>query len=91
MINAAVYRANNEITSAIEEFKESLSKGQLSTLPLRELQMIERQQRLMFKILTRIDNYQLARDFDFWRGWARKDAQEARIRAEAVRRARAGA
>ena len=50
-------------------------------LPLRELQMIERQQRLMFKILTRIDNYQLARDFDFWRGWARKDAQEARIRA----------
>ena len=40
VINAAVYRAYNLINDGIRTFQESLSKGQLSTLPLRELQSV---------------------------------------------------
>ena len=40
VMNAAVYRAYNMITDGISNFEESLSKGQLSTLPLRELQSV---------------------------------------------------
>jgi len=40
VINAAVYRAYNQIQSGISSFEDALAKGQLSTLPLRELQSI---------------------------------------------------
>jgi acetyl-CoA carboxylase/biotin carboxylase 1 len=40
VINAAVYRAYSQIAAAIDGFKEALSKGQLSTLPLREMRSI---------------------------------------------------
>ena len=38
VINAAVYRGYKQVQDAVRNFKESLEKGQLSTLPLRELQ-----------------------------------------------------
>ena len=37
VINAAVYRGYKMITEQIDTFKDSLGKGQLSTLPLREM------------------------------------------------------
>jgi len=40
VINAAVYRAYKAIMSSINEFQDSLSQGQLSTLPLRDMQSI---------------------------------------------------
>jgi len=40
VINAAVFRAKKQIDAAISGFQDSLGKGQLSTLPLRELQSI---------------------------------------------------
>jgi len=40
VINAAVYRAYKQLNDGIANFEESLSKGQLSTLPLRELQSV---------------------------------------------------
>merc|ERR1719331_3399568 len=36
VINAAVYRSYTQIQGAIDGFKDSLGKGQMSTLPLRE-------------------------------------------------------
>ena len=38
VINAAVFRAYNQIQGAIAGFKTNLAAGQLSTLPLREMQ-----------------------------------------------------
>ena len=38
VINAAVYRGYTQVQDAISSFKDNLEKGQLSTLPLRELQ-----------------------------------------------------
>jgi len=38
VINAAVYRGYKQVQQGINGFKEALEKGQLSTLPLRELQ-----------------------------------------------------
>merc|ERR1719183_2799800 len=38
VINAAVYRGYTQVQNAIASFKDNLEKGQLSTLPLRELQ-----------------------------------------------------
>lgn len=38
VINAAVYRAYKQVQDAVNKFKTSLEMGQLSTLPLRELQ-----------------------------------------------------
>jgi len=40
VINAAVYRGYTQVQDAIESFKGALEKGQLSTLPLRELQSL---------------------------------------------------
>ena len=40
VINAAVYRAYNQIQGAINGFQENLAKGQLSTLALREMQSL---------------------------------------------------
>ena len=40
VINAAVYRAHKVVQDGIADFKSNLEKGQLSTLPLRELQSI---------------------------------------------------
>jgi acetyl-CoA carboxylase/biotin carboxylase 1 len=40
VINAAVYRAYKHITGAISGFQDALSKGQLSTLALREMQSV---------------------------------------------------
>jgi len=40
VINAAIYRAYNFVQDAISDFKTNLEKGQLSTLPLRELQRV---------------------------------------------------
>jgi len=40
VINAAVFRAYKQIQGGITNFKDNLGKGQLSTLPLKELQSI---------------------------------------------------
>lgn len=40
VINAAVYRAYKNVQGQISEFKTNLEKGQLSTLPLRDLQEV---------------------------------------------------
>ena len=40
VINAAVYRAYNQVRSIVTDFKDALAKGQLSTLALREMQKI---------------------------------------------------
>ena len=40
VINAAVYRGYYMVQEAISAFKESLEKGQLSVLPLRDIQEI---------------------------------------------------
>ena len=40
VINAAVFRAYEQIQGGIANFKDNLRKGQLSTLPLKELQSI---------------------------------------------------
>ncbi|KAL1495877.1 hypothetical protein AB1Y20_014521 [Prymnesium parvum] len=40
VINAAVYRAYKNVQSQISEFKTNLEKGQLSTLPLRDLEKV---------------------------------------------------
>jgi len=40
VINAAVFRAYKQINSAISGFVDNLGKGQLSTLPLRDIQSI---------------------------------------------------
>merc|ERR1719310_1167686 len=80
VINAAAYRGYTLLQDSIDGFKESLEKGQLSTLPLREMQDISvdltyQDTKYAFKVMpTGPDTFQLAIGESSFEVKARKQA-----------------